>query len=119
MGKPQGEVGRGKGLQRLSGESEVSVGLPSSLSRAVSASESLVGPLQECCRAVAVSLARPAWCPQRGFCPHRHAHPRHVVAGHTAHAGQRPAALLLRLLHLWHRRRPAVGRAASESMLPT
>lgn len=48
----------------------------------------------------------------------RHAYPREPAAGHSADAGQRPPPLLLRLLHLRHHRRPAVGGAAEEPLLP-
>jgi len=41
-----------------------------------------------------------------------------VAAGHAADAGQRPSAVLLRLLHLRHRRRPAVGRTTAQPLLP-
>lgn len=40
----------------------------------------------------------------------RYAHPGHPAAGHAAHAGQRAAALLLCLLHFWHRRCSIMGR---------
>ena len=48
----------------------------------------------------------------------RHAHPGDAAAGHAADARQRPAPLLLRLLHLRHHRRAAVGRAATQPLLP-
>jgi len=41
-----------------------------------------------------------------------------AAAGHAADARQRPDAVLLRLLHLRHRRRPAVGRAPAQPLLP-
>ena len=49
---------------------------------------------------------------------YRHAHPGDAAAGHAADARQRPAPLLLRLLHLRHHRRAAVGRAAAQPLLP-
>lgn len=49
--------------------------------------------------------------------PLRYAHPGDPPAGHTAHAGQRAAALLLRLLHIWHRGRPALGRPPQKPLL--
>lgn len=48
----------------------------------------------------------------------RHADPGHAAAGHTAHARQRPPALLLCFLHLRHRGRPALGRPAAQPLLP-
>ena len=47
----------------------------------------------------------------------RYAYSGDPAAGHPAHAGQRAAALLLRLLHIRHRRRPAVGRSAQKPLL--
>jgi len=41
-----------------------------------------------------------------------------AAAGHAADAGQRPAAVLFRLLHLRHHRSPAVGRTSPQSLLP-
>lgn len=49
--------------------------------------------------------------------PLRYAHPGDPPAGHTAHAGQRAAALLLCLLHIWHRGRPALGRPPQKPLL--
>ena len=40
-----------------------------------------------------------------------------VVAGYLAHVGQRPSALLLRLLHIWHHRCSAVGRITQAKVL--
>lgn len=49
-------------------------------------------------------------------CVRRHAHPGHSAPGHASHAGQRAGAVLLRLLHLRHRRRAAVGGAPEEPL---
>ena len=48
----------------------------------------------------------------------RYAHPSHAAARHAAHARQRPTALLLRILHLRHRRRAALGRYSAPAVLP-
>lgn len=48
----------------------------------------------------------------------RHANPGEPAARHSAHAGQRPSPLLLRLLHLRHHWCAAVGGAAEEPLLP-
>ena len=48
----------------------------------------------------------------------RYANSSHVALGHTPDARQRPAALLLRILHLWYRWRPTVGRHLTTTMLP-
>lgn len=37
---------------------------------------------------------------------------------HASHAGQRAAAVFLRLLHIWYRRRPIVGGYLASTMLP-
>ena len=50
-------------------------------------------------------------------CHARYEDPGDVAAGHSAHAGQRPPPLLLRLLHLRHYRGPAVGGAPQAEML--
>ncbi|KAL0179400.1 hypothetical protein M9458_024842, partial [Cirrhinus mrigala] len=44
--------------------------------------------------------------------------PGDASAGHSSHAGQCAAALLLCFLHLWDRRGPAVGRASPQPLLP-
>jgi len=41
-----------------------------------------------------------------------------AAAGHAADAWQRVDAVLLRLLHIRHRRRPAVGRTTAQPLLP-
>ncbi|VCW50242.1 unnamed protein product, partial [Gulo gulo] len=61
--------------------------------------------------------ARAAAPPRHQPCA-QHADPGHAAAGHTAHARERPSALLLRLLHLRHRGRPAVGWPAAQPLLP-
>ena len=50
-------------------------------------------------------------------CHARYEDPGDVAAGHSAHAGQRPPPLLLRLLHLRDSRSPAVGGTAQTEML--
>lgn len=65
---------------------------------------------QALCRGLAVLSTSPA--------SPRHADPGHSAAGHTAHAWECPSALLLRLLHLRHRRGPALGWPAAEPLLP-
>ena len=50
-------------------------------------------------------------------CVSRHAYPGDPAPGHPAHAGERAPALLLRLLHLRHRGRAAVGGASEEPLL--
>lgn len=37
---------------------------------------------------------------------------------HSSHAGQRPVTVLLRLLHIRHRRRATVGRHTTPTLLP-
>lgn len=46
----------------------------------------------------------------------RYAHPGHPAAGHTTHAGQCAAALLLCVLHFRHRRSSALGRPPPEPL---
>lgn len=41
---------------------------------------------------------------------HRHENPSNVTTRHAAYARQRLAALLLRVLHIWHRWSPTLGR---------
>ena len=48
----------------------------------------------------------------------RSTYPGDAAAGHATDAWQRVDAVLLRLLHLRHRRRPAVGRATAQPLLP-
>lgn len=48
----------------------------------------------------------------------RHAYLGHAAAGHPAHAGKRAPAVLLRLLHLRHRGRAALGWPAAQPLLP-
>jgi hypothetical protein len=48
----------------------------------------------------------------------RYANPGHVAVGHAPDVGQRPAALLLRLLYLRDRRRSTVGRHSAPALLP-
>lgn len=48
----------------------------------------------------------------------RHEDTRDAAAGHASDAGQRIAALLLRLLHLRHRRGPTLGRHTQAALLP-
>lgn len=53
------------------------------------------------------------------YFPHRHANSRHAAAGHITDAGQRAAAVLLRVLHLWHRWRATVGGHSAATMRAT
>ena len=52
------------------------------------------------------------------FLTDRYANPGHVAVGHAPDVGQRPAALLLRFLHLRYRRRSTVGRHSAPALLP-
>ena len=52
------------------------------------------------------------------FFANRHEDIGDAVTGYAADAGQRPVALLLCLFHLWHRRRPTVGRHSAPEVLP-
>lgn len=50
------------------------------------------------------------------MCAGRYAHPGHSPFRHTSHAGQRPGAVFLRVLHLRHRRRAAMGGASEKPL---
>ena len=56
-------------------------------------------------------------CLLRSF--YRHENFGDAVAGHSTHVGQRFAPVFLCLLHIWHRRRSAVGRIATPEVLHT
>ncbi len=47
----------------------------------------------------------------------RHEDPGESAAGHAADVGERAAAVLLRLLHLRHHRRAAVGWTSAQPLL--
>jgi len=49
-------------------------------------------------------------------CVGRYAYPGDPPSRHSSHAGQRAGAVLLRLLHLRHRRRAVVGGATEEPL---
>ena len=57
------------------------------------------------------------YCSERVF-SRRHAYPCDATPGHAADAGQRPPAMLLCLLHLWHHWRATLVRPAAQPMLP-